>query len=69
MLRWAVIFLVISLVSGAFGMINVSAVARRISFILFALFFLMFLAVAALVYFVGSSVAPVTLLAPALLEA
>jgi uncharacterized membrane protein YtjA (UPF0391 family) len=69
MLRWAIIFLIISLVAGAFGMINVSTVARRISFVLFALFLLMFLAVVALVYLVGSSVAPVSLLAPARLEA
>lgn len=69
MLRWAIIFLIISLVAGAFGMINVSTIARRISFILFALFFLMFLAVVALVYLVGSAVAPVSLLAPVLLEA
>jgi uncharacterized membrane protein YtjA (UPF0391 family) len=69
MLRWAIIFLVISLVAGAFGMINVSIVTRRISFILFALFFVMFLVVVALVYAIGSAVGPASLLAPAFLEA
>jgi uncharacterized membrane protein YtjA (UPF0391 family) len=68
MLRWAIIFLIISLVAGAFGTINVSNVARRISLVLFALFLIAFLIVVALVYLVGSSVAPVTLLAPALIE-
>ena len=68
MLRWAIIFLIISLVAGAFGMINVSNVARRISLLLFALFLIAFLIVVALVYLVGSSVAPVTLLAPTLIE-
>ena len=43
MLRLAIIFLVISLVAGAFGFINVSDVTRRISFVLFALFFIGFL--------------------------
>jgi uncharacterized membrane protein YtjA (UPF0391 family) len=43
MLRMAIIFLVISLVAGAFGFINISEIARRISLILFALFFIGFL--------------------------
>ena len=43
MLRLAIIFLVISLGAGAFGFINVSDVARRISLVLFALFFIGFL--------------------------
>ena len=38
MFKYAVIFLIISLVAGAFGMSNVSAIAKRISLILFALF-------------------------------
>jgi uncharacterized membrane protein YtjA (UPF0391 family) len=42
-LRLAIIFLVISLVAGAFGFINVSDITRRISFVLFALFFIGFL--------------------------
>jgi uncharacterized membrane protein YtjA (UPF0391 family) len=43
MLRLAIIFLVISLVAGAFGFINISDITRRISFVLFALFFIGFL--------------------------
>ena len=43
MLRLAIIFLVISLVAGAFGFVNVSDITRRISFVLFALFFIGFL--------------------------
>jgi uncharacterized membrane protein YtjA (UPF0391 family) len=42
-LRLAIIFLVISLVAGAFGFINISDITRRISFVLFALFFIGFL--------------------------
>jgi uncharacterized membrane protein YtjA (UPF0391 family) len=43
MLRWAIIFLIISLIAGGFGFANVSGFARKISFILFGLFFLGFL--------------------------
>ena len=44
MFKWAIIFLVISLIAGALGLTNVSQFAKRVSMILFALFFLMFLA-------------------------
>ncbi len=44
MFKWAVLFLVISLVAGAVGLTTVSAIAKRISMVLFALFFLGFLA-------------------------
>jgi uncharacterized membrane protein YtjA (UPF0391 family) len=44
MFKYAVIFLVISLVAGAFGLTNISRIAKRISLVLFALFFLLFLA-------------------------
>jgi len=43
MFKYAVIFLIISLVAGALGLTNVSALAKRISLILFALFFVVFL--------------------------
>jgi uncharacterized membrane protein YtjA (UPF0391 family) len=43
MLRWAILFLIISLVAGGFGLANISAFTRKISFILFGLFFLGFL--------------------------
>ncbi|RJF75439.1 DUF1328 domain-containing protein [Rhodopseudomonas palustris] len=45
MLKWAIIFLVISLVAGFFGFTNISAGAARISKILF------FLAIALFVLF------------------
>lgn len=43
MLRWAIIFLIISLIAGGFGFANLSVFTRRISFLLFALFFIGFL--------------------------
>jgi uncharacterized membrane protein YtjA (UPF0391 family) len=43
MLRWAIIFLIISLVAGGFGIANISDFTRKVSFILFGLFFLGFL--------------------------
>ena len=44
MFKYAVIFLIISLIAGAFGLTNVSQVAKRVSMVLFAMFFLVFLA-------------------------
>ena len=38
MLKYAVIFLIISVIAGALGFMNISALARRISLILFGLF-------------------------------
>ncbi|CAA0094673.1 Uncharacterised protein [Starkeya nomas] len=43
MLKYAVIFLIISLAAGAVGLTNVSSLARTISMVLFGLFFLGFL--------------------------
>jgi uncharacterized membrane protein YtjA (UPF0391 family) len=43
MLRLAILFLIISLIAGGFGLANISAFTRKISFILFGLFFLGFL--------------------------
>jgi uncharacterized membrane protein YtjA (UPF0391 family) len=43
MLRWAILFLIVSLVAGGFGLANISEFTRKISFILFGLFFLGFL--------------------------
>jgi uncharacterized membrane protein YtjA (UPF0391 family) len=45
MLKWAIIFLVISLIAGALGFSGVAAGAARISKILFAIFFARFLIV------------------------
>lgn len=43
MIKYAVIFLVISMIAGAIGMTGVSQLARKISLVLFSLFFLGFL--------------------------
>ena len=43
LLRWAIIFLVISLVAGGLGLTGISAGAARISKILFILFGVLFL--------------------------
>jgi uncharacterized membrane protein YtjA (UPF0391 family) len=58
MFKYAVIFLIISLVAGALGFTNASTIARRISLILFALFFLLFLAVVGFALLVGEAIAP-----------
>ncbi len=42
MFKYAVVFLIISLIAGALGLTNVSQVAKRVSMVLFALFFLAF---------------------------
>lgn len=55
MLRYAVIFLVISLLAGGIGLTGVSALARRISFVLFGLFFLGFLALVGLALLVDKA--------------
>jgi uncharacterized membrane protein YtjA (UPF0391 family) len=55
MFRFAIIFLIISLVAGAVGMTNVSVLAKRISFIFFGLFFLGFLALLAFAYLLGAA--------------
>jgi uncharacterized membrane protein YtjA (UPF0391 family) len=64
MLKYAIIFLVVSLIAGAIGMTNVSLVARRISLVLFALFFLGFLALVGFAYVVGEAISHSNLLPP-----
>jgi uncharacterized membrane protein YtjA (UPF0391 family) len=56
MLRWAILSLIISLIAGGLGFANISAFARRLSFIFFGLFFLGFLALLAFAYAVGSAI-------------
>ena len=56
MLKYAVIFLVISLIAGALGFINVSILARRISMALFAVFFLIAAALFGIVVLIGEAV-------------
>jgi uncharacterized membrane protein YtjA (UPF0391 family) len=43
MLRWAILFFVISLIAGALGFTGISATARRLSMILFTVGMLIFL--------------------------
>ena len=56
MLRYAIIFFIISLIAGALGLVTVSTIARRISIFLFALFFLIAAALFGLVVLVGEAV-------------
>lgn len=58
MLRYAIIFLVLSLVAGAFGLTNISALAKKISLILFALFFIGFLLLLGFAWLVAGALAP-----------
>jgi uncharacterized membrane protein YtjA (UPF0391 family) len=53
LLRWAVIFLIISLIAGALGWSGISAGAARISKILFALFLALFLILVVLAFAFG----------------
>lgn len=50
MLKYAVIFLIVSMIAGAMGFMNISAIARRISMVLFGLF--LALAVVVFLFFV-----------------
>ena len=56
MLKFAIIFLVISLIAGALGLTNASVVAKRISMFLFALFFLIAAVLFGIVVLIGEAV-------------
>jgi uncharacterized membrane protein YtjA (UPF0391 family) len=56
MLRFAIIFLIISLIAGAVGLVNISDIARRISMILFAIFFLLAALLFGMVVLVGEAI-------------
>jgi uncharacterized membrane protein YtjA (UPF0391 family) len=58
MLSYAILFLVLSLVAGAFGLTNVSAVTKRIAFVLFALFFAGFVLLFLFAWLVAGALAP-----------
>jgi uncharacterized membrane protein YtjA (UPF0391 family) len=58
MFRYAVIFLILSLVAGAFGLTNISALAKKISLILFALFFAGFLLLLGFAWLLAGALAP-----------
>lgn len=55
MFKWAVIFLIISLIAGGIGLTGISTFAKRVSVALFALFFLGFLVLLAFAYLLGSA--------------
>jgi uncharacterized membrane protein YtjA (UPF0391 family) len=55
MLRWAIIFLLISLVAGGLGFTGLAAGAARISKILFVIFGLMFLFLILVAYLLGEA--------------
>jgi uncharacterized membrane protein YtjA (UPF0391 family) len=57
MLKYAIVFLIISLIAGALGLTNVSQLAKRVSLVLFALFLLAFLALIGFAYLVGEALA------------
>jgi uncharacterized membrane protein YtjA (UPF0391 family) len=57
MLKYAIVFLIISLIAGALGLTNVSQLAKRVSLVLFALFLLAFLALIGFAYLVGEAMA------------
>jgi uncharacterized membrane protein YtjA (UPF0391 family) len=58
MFKYAIIFLIVSLIAGAFGLTNISQIAKRISMVLFALFFLAFLALLGFAYLVSEANRP-----------
>jgi uncharacterized membrane protein YtjA (UPF0391 family) len=55
MFKWAVLFLIISLIAGGIGLTGISTFAKRIAMVLFALFFLGFLALLGFAYLLGSA--------------
>ena len=56
MLRYAIIFLIVSIVAAAIGLTNISTIARRISLTLFVLFFLIFTVMVGFAYLVGEAI-------------
>jgi uncharacterized membrane protein YtjA (UPF0391 family) len=64
MLKYAVIFLIVSLIAGAVGLTNVSRIAKRVSMVLFGLFFLGFLALVGVAYLLGEAIGHASLLPP-----
>ena len=56
MLKFAILFLILSIVAGAIGFTNVSVIAKRIAMALFALLFLAFLALLAFAWVIGEAI-------------
>lgn len=55
MFKYAIVFLVLSLIAGALGLTNFSVLFKRISLVFFALFFLGFLALLGFAYLLGEA--------------
>ena len=55
MFRYAIIFLVLSLIAGGIGLTNISVLLKRVSMVFFALFFLGFLALLGFAYLLGEA--------------
>jgi uncharacterized membrane protein YtjA (UPF0391 family) len=58
MFKYALAFLVVSLVAGVLGLTNLAVTARRVSLVLFVLFFLLFLGALGLVWIFDETVMP-----------
>jgi uncharacterized membrane protein YtjA (UPF0391 family) len=56
MLKFAILFLILSIVAGAIGFTNISVIAKRIAMVLFALLFLAFLALLAFAWVIGEAI-------------
>ena len=57
MAEYAVIFLLVALITGTLGLTNVSDIAKKVSLVLFAVFFLMFLALVGFAYLARDTIA------------
>ena len=55
MLKWAIIFLVISLVAGALGFTGIASGAARIARILFGIFLAIFIVLMILAFVIGDA--------------
>jgi uncharacterized membrane protein YtjA (UPF0391 family) len=56
LLKWAIIFLVISLVAGALGFTGLAAGAARIAKILFGIFLAIFVVLLVLAFVIGDAI-------------
>lgn len=61
MLRWAIVFFVISLIAGGLGLANLSELTRKIAFILFGIFLIGFLLILGFALLVAETIDGVSL--------
>jgi uncharacterized membrane protein YtjA (UPF0391 family) len=57
MFEYAVIFLLVALITGTLGLTNLSDIAKKVTLVLFAVFFLMFLALVGFAYLARDAIA------------